>query len=74
MHFLDRLAEQPTNDIVAFSHGQFFNTVAWLLECIPQEIDGRAMRGWREYEIANHVENGQGFSISWRSGRLRVGQ
>lgn len=73
MHFLDRLAEQPANDIVSFSHGQFINTVAWLLECLAQEIDVRAMRNWREYEIANHVENGQGFSISWRSSRWRIG-
>ncbi|WP_425343512.1 histidine phosphatase family protein [Pseudomonas delhiensis] len=44
MHFLDRLAEQPANDIVAFSHGQLINTVVWLLERAPQEIDGLAIR------------------------------
>jgi broad specificity phosphatase PhoE len=68
---LDRLAQNQANDVVVFSHGQFINTVAWLLDCEPKEIDGRAMRDWREYEIANHVENGKGFSISWQSGQWR---
>ncbi|MFO7071630.1 histidine phosphatase family protein, partial [Pseudomonas aeruginosa] len=72
--FLERLAEQPANDIVAFTHGQFMNTVRWLLEREPQEIDGRAMHDWRDYEIANHIENGQGFFIVWESGKWGVGQ
>lgn len=74
MHFLDRLAEQPANDIAAFAHGQFINTVVWLLERKHREIDGGAMRDWREYEIANHVENGQGYSIYRCSGQWRIGQ
>lgn len=72
--FLKRLAEQPTSDVVAFSHGQFMNTVRWLIEREPQEIDGRAMHDWREYEIANHIENGQGFFIAWESGKWGVDQ
>lgn len=74
LEFLERLAEQPANHILVFSHGQFMNTVRWLLEREPQEIDGRAMRGWREHEIANHVENGQGYCITWHSGRWEMGQ
>ncbi|WP_347929178.1 histidine phosphatase family protein [Pseudomonas helvetica] len=62
--FLERLAEQPANDIVVFSHGQFMNTVRWLLENWPLEVDGHAMLDWRQYEIANHVPNCQGFSLS----------
>ena len=63
-HFLERLAEQQANDIAVFSHGQLLNTVAWLLEKNPQEIDGEAMLDWRRYEIANHIPNCQGFSLS----------
>ncbi|HDS1819280.1 TPA: phosphoglycerate mutase family protein [Pseudomonas putida] len=66
--FLKRLAEQSATDIVVFSHGQVINTVRWLLEREPQEIDGRAMRDWREYEIANHLDNGQAVVISGQSG------
>lgn len=61
--FLKRLEEQPSTDIVVFSHGQVMNTVRWLLEKRPQEIDSGAMLDWRQYEIANHVPNCQGFSI-----------
>ncbi|MFT2157985.1 histidine phosphatase family protein [Pseudomonas putida] len=62
--FLERLVEQPANDIVAFAHGQFMNTVRWLLEKRPQEIDTQSMQDWRQYEIANLVPNCQGISIS----------
>lgn len=62
--FLKRLAEQSATDIVVFSHGQVMNTVRWLLEKKPQVIDGEAMLNWREYEIANHIPNCQGFSLS----------
>lgn len=62
-HFLEQLAEQRANDITVFSHGQFLNTVAWLLEKNPQEIDGEAMLNWRRYEIANPVLNCRGFSL-----------
>lgn len=55
--FLKRLAEHPAQDIVAYSHGQFINAVAWLIERKPLGIDGVAMVDWREYEIANHVPN-----------------
>ncbi len=55
--FLKRLAEHPAQDIVAYSHGQFINAVAWLIERKPLGIDGGAMVDWREYEIANHVPN-----------------
>lgn len=61
--FLERLAEQPANEIIAFTHGQFMNIVCWLLEKRPQEIDSRAMLDWRRYEIANHIPNCQGFSL-----------
>ncbi|MBA6098534.1 histidine phosphatase family protein [Pseudomonas juntendi] len=62
--FLKRLAEHSASDIVVFSHGQVMNTVRWLLEKRPQVIDGEAMLDWREYEIANHIPNCQGFSLS----------
>jgi probable phosphoglycerate mutase len=55
--FLERLAEHPAQDIVAFSHGQVINAVAWLIERKPLGIDGAAMLDWRDYEIANHVPN-----------------
>src|SRR5471032_1492596 len=62
--FLDRLAEHPAHDIAVFSHGQFINAVAWLVECTPQKIDGLAMAEWREYEITNHVPNCSGYTLS----------
>ncbi|CAK9890068.1 MULTISPECIES: histidine phosphatase family protein [Pseudomonas] len=63
--FLDRLAAHPAEDIAVFSHGQFINAVAWLLERKPEDIDGRAMTEWREYEIANHVPNCGGYQLVW---------
>lgn len=65
--FLKRLVEQPATDIVVFSHGQVMNTVRWLLEKRPQEIDSNAMLDWRQYEISNHVPNCQGYSLSWHA-------
>ena len=62
--FLERLAEHPAQDIVAFSHGQVINAVAWLIERKPLGIDGEAMVDWREYEIANHVPNCGGGLLS----------
>ena len=62
--FLDQLAKHPAQDIAAFSHGQFINAVAWLIECKPQQIDGQSMADWREYEIANHVPNCCGYYLS----------
>lgn len=55
--FLKCVAKHPAQDIVAYSHGQFINAVAWLIERKPLGIDGGAMVDWREYEIANHVPN-----------------
>lgn len=72
-HFLERLAEQQANDILVFSHGQFINTVAWLLELQPSVIDGQAMHGWRDYEIANHIQNCHGMYVTWRSGAWTLG-
>jgi broad specificity phosphatase PhoE len=57
LSFMERLAEHPAQDIVAYSHGQFINAVAWLIERKPLGIDGAAMLDWRDYEIANHVPN-----------------
>ncbi|KAE9642630.1 histidine phosphatase family protein [Pseudomonas sp. PB103] len=62
--FLNRVTEHPAQDIAVFSHGQLINAVAWLIERNPQEIDGRAMADWREYEIANHVPNCEGCLLS----------
>ena len=62
--FLDRLADHPAQDIAVFSHGQFINAVAWLIERNPQTIDGRAMTEWREYEITNHVPNCSGYKLT----------
>lgn len=63
--FLVRLAAHPVQDIVVFSHGQFINVVAWLIERQPTEINSRAMMDWREYEIANHVENCGGCQLMY---------
>jgi broad specificity phosphatase PhoE len=62
--FLGRLAEHPAQDIAVFSHGQFINAVAWLIERKPQGIDAQAMADWREFEIANHVPNCCGYILS----------
>jgi broad specificity phosphatase PhoE len=61
--FLDRVAEHPAQNIVVFSHGQFINAVAWLIAHRPAEIDSQAMTDWREYEIANHVQNCGGYLL-----------
>ncbi|MCF5167519.1 histidine phosphatase family protein [Pseudomonas congelans] len=61
--FLARLAEHPAQRIAVFSHGQFINAVAWLIERKPQDICGRAMADWREYEIKNHVPSGGGYML-----------
>lgn len=62
--FLHRLAEHPVQDIAVFSHRQFINAVAWLIERKPQILDGGAMADWREYDIANHVPNCSGYTLS----------
>ncbi|TDV43280.1 broad specificity phosphatase PhoE [Pseudomonas graminis] len=62
--FLNRLAEHPAQDIAVFSHGQFINAVAWVIEHKPQIIDGQAMAQWRKYEIENHVPNCGGYILS----------
>lgn len=62
--FLDQLAEHPARDIAVFSHGQFINAVAWLIERKPRQIDGQAMSEWREFEITNHVPNCCGYMLS----------
>lgn len=66
--FLERLTAHPASDIAVFSHGQFLNAVAWLLERMPQVLDGYAMVDWRSYEIENHVQNGGGFVLSRQAG------
>lgn len=66
--FLDRLATNPAQDILVFSHGQFLNAVAWLLECKPLHIDSQAMTDWRRYEITHHVPNGGGFRLTRAQG------
>jgi broad specificity phosphatase PhoE len=66
--FLDRLEQHPVGDIAVFSHGQYLNAVAWLLERKPRVLDGRAMADWRAYEIENHIQNAGGFSLSRSAG------
>lgn len=66
--FLDQLAEHPAQDIAVFSHGQFINAAAWLIERKQKDIDGRAMADWRDYEITNHVPNCSGYLLSRNSG------
>ncbi|MCQ3032528.1 histidine phosphatase family protein [Pseudomonas syringae] len=61
---LDGLAEHPAENIVGFSHRQFINAVAWLIERKPQDIDGRAMADWRDYEITNHLPNCRGYLLT----------
>ena len=62
--FLIRVAAHPAQDIVVFSHGQLINAVAWLIARNPHVIDGKAMTDWREYEIANHVPNCGGYTLT----------
>ena len=62
--FLDRLATQQAQDILVFSHGQFLNAVAWLIERKPLHVDAQAMIEWRRYEIDNHVRNGCGYVVT----------
>ena len=62
--FPDQLAKHPAQDIAVFSHGQFISAVTWLIEHEPQDIDGRAMAEWREYEITNHVPNCRGYLLT----------
>lgn len=62
--FLDDLATHPAQDILAFSHGQFLNAVAWLIERKPLQVDAQAMIEWRRYEIDNHVRNGCGYIVT----------
>lgn len=62
--FLDRLAEHPASRVAVFSHGQFLNAVAWLLQRRPELLDGHAMTDWRKYEIENHIPNCCGFTLS----------
>lgn len=71
--FLDRLAGHQTQSVVVFSHGQFINAVAWLVDRKSSEIGGHCMKDWREYEVTNHVENCGGYLLisepggaSWR--------
>ena len=62
--FLDHLATHPAQDILVFSHGQFINAVAWLIERKPLRVDAQAMIEWRRYEIDNHVRNGCGYAVT----------
>ena len=62
--FLGRLAAHPAQDILVFSHGQFLNTVVWLIERKPLQVDARAMIEWRSHEIDNHVPNGCGYVVT----------
>lgn len=62
--FLDRLTTLPAQDILVFSHGQFLNAVAWLIEHKPLRVDAQLMVEWRRYEIDNHVPNGCGYVVS----------
>lgn len=66
--FLDRLEQHPAGDIALFSHGQYLNAVAWLLERKPEVLDGQAMADWRAYEIESHIQNAGGFSLSRSAG------
>lgn len=66
--FLERLEAHPAKDIVVFSHGQFINAVAWLIERQPTVINSHAMIDWREYEIANHVGNCGGYRLIYDQG------
>jgi probable phosphoglycerate mutase len=61
--FLIRVQAHPAQDIAVFAHGQLINAVAWLIERMPQQIDGQAMADWREYDIANHVPNCGGYTL-----------
>jgi len=66
--FLDLLEQHPAGEIAVFSHGQYLNAVAWLLERRPQVLNGQAMADWRGYEIENHIQNGGGFALSHGAG------
>ena len=61
--FLDRLADNHAGQVAVFSHGQFINAVAWLIQRQPHRLDGDAMADWRAYEIANPVKNAWGYQL-----------
>lgn len=66
--FLERLAEHPATRVAVFSHGQFLNAVAWLLQRRPELLDGHTMTDWRKYEIENHIPNCCGFTLFQSAG------
>lgn len=61
--FLDRLADNQHRSIAVFSHGQFLNAIAWLIERKPSKIDGHSMTDWRAYQMLNHVGNCCGYQL-----------
>lgn len=73
--FLEALHQQNRARVAVFSHGQLINAVAWLIERKPARIDRRAMRDYRQYELAHPVANGWGYHLlkdkgqhTWRLG------
>ncbi|MBF8726763.1 histidine phosphatase family protein [Pseudomonas putida] len=62
--FLNRLVEHHEANVAVFSHGQFMNAVAGLVERKPNMLNGQAMSDWRSYEIEHHVQNAGGFILS----------
>lgn len=55
--FLSDLAACRHEHIAVFSHGQFINAVAWLLQKKPTQIDRQALLDFRTFDLANPVEN-----------------
>lgn len=61
--FLSDLVACRQEHIVVFSHGQFINAVAWLLQEKPAHIDQQALLGFRAFDLANPVANCWGYGI-----------
>ncbi|MNJ06942.1 putative phosphoserine phosphatase 2 [compost metagenome] len=75
--FLDALGSCP-RDVAVFSHGQFINAVAWLLEGKAESVAQGCMLDYRAYELSNPVANCSGYQIhrttngsDWQLGRQR---
>lgn len=50
-------------DVAVFSHGQFINAVAWLLEGKAESVAPGCMHDYRAYELSNPVANCSGYQI-----------
>lgn len=61
---LDRLKQfhsHRESTLVMFGHGQFFQSMRWLIENRPQSINAEAMRDFRHLDLNTPIRNAEGF-------------